>query len=109
MTEYNKVMATINIEDYPELKEDLEDLCEDDLLYIQEDGVDKYVLMPMSVFETAESIMETINNQPQTMIKVISNNGDVNPELTYDEYEKIKKQLIKTLDETFKPKADKLN
>lgn len=100
----------MDIKNYPNLKEDLDELESDDFLYIQEDGKDKYVVMPMSIFEEAESLIESMNSAiPQTMIKVISNNGDVNPELTYEEYVKIKKQLIKTLDETFKPKADKLN
>lgn len=100
----------INIKDYPKLEEVLEDLEKDDLLYIQKDGKDEYVLMPMSVFEEAESLMDAINNNmPQTTVKVIRADGETNPELTYDEYEKIKKQLIKTLDETFKPKPDKLN
>lgn len=100
----------IDLKNYPKLEDALEELEKDDLLYIQKDGKDEYVVMPMSVFEEAESLMEALNgNLPQTTIKVINANGATNPELTYDEYEKIKKQLIKTLDETFKPKPDKLN
>lgn len=99
----------IDLKNYPDLKEELDSLDEDEVLYVKEDGEEKYVLIPSRIFDEAENLYETINSQPQTVVKVISADGSVNPDLTYDEYERIKKQLIKTLDETFKPKPDKLN
>ena len=40
------------------------------------------------------------------VIKILSSGG---LELSYDEYEKVKKQIMEAFDKTFKPRPEKLN
>ena len=64
--------------------------------------------MPMDLYESVEDIInlskQDITNAPN--IRIINGNDF---ELTYDEYETVKKQIIDAFEKTFKPKPEKLN
>lgn len=101
----------IDIKKLKAIKEDLDNLGEDDpVLYVSDKGDAKYVLMPIELFDEIEEILnpyvEEDNPSDSASIKVISSNPF---ELSYDEYEQIKEQILKAFDKTFKPKPEKLN
>lgn len=97
----------IDINKLSEIKADLDEMNENDALFIDEDGKTKYAIMPIERFDKAEELLDMFNDtdkfKPQ--IKVIGTNEDI----TYEEYEKIKASINEVIDKTFKPKAEKLN
>ena len=79
------------------------------MLFISEKGNDKYVVMPIDLYETVEETLALYNEDnlvQNPQIKIINAN---NFELSYDEYETVKKQIMDAFDRTFKPKPEKLN
>ena len=78
---------------------DVLDSNEDDAVYITEDGNVKYVML------TSEEYDSLVEKMPSASIRVLNPMGDI----TYDEYEEIKRQVLEALDKTFKPKPEKLN
>ena len=78
---------------------DVLDSNEDDTVYITEDGSVKYVML------TSEEYDLLVEKMPSASIRVLNPMGDI----TYDEYEEIKRQVLEALDKTFKPKPEKLN
>jgi len=89
------------------IKEDLDSLKDNETLNIlEDDGKIKYVIIPAKALEEASQLVENFNS-PHTEVRVISPEGK--PELTYEEYEHIKKEIIKSIDAAFKPKPEKLN
>ena len=96
----------IDIKELNDLRDKLEDLEEDDVLFVEENGEKKFAIMTMSQYEMIEAILNPNKITSAPNVRVI-NTGDI--ELTYDEYEKVKKQLIEVIDKTFKPKPEKLN
>lgn len=97
----------IDIKSLENIKNDLSSLNENDALYIEENGIVKYAIMPIEKFDKAEdllSLMEGIDgNAPK--VKVIGANEDI----SYEEYERIKALIMEAVEKTFKPKAEKLN
>ena len=97
----------IDINKLNEIKAELEEMHENDALFIDEDGKTKYAIMPIERFDRAEELLEMLDdmNSVKPEIKVIGSNEDI----TYEEYERIKASIIEVIDKTFKPKAEKLN
>ena len=103
---YNLVMS-IDLNKLEQIKDELDALSEDEVLYVNDDGKAKYVLMPIEMYENIEEMMSFLNSpvfNPQ--VKVV-NNGDF--ELSYDEYERIKNQIMEIVEKTLMPKPEKLN
>ena len=98
-------MKRIDIDEVENLKDTLDELEDSEFLYLSEDGVEKYLVIPTKLLEQMNSYMSSFEDG-HGAVQIISPNP-VN--LTYDEYEAIKKQLNKVLDETFKPNPEKLN
>ena len=98
-------MNSVDIKELENIKDKLESLEEDDILFVDDDGETRYVLMPVEHYDYIEEVVsQTQNMMPR--IKII-NSEDF--ELTYDEYEAVKKQLNDMIEKTFKPKPEKLN
>ena len=98
-------MNSVDIKELENIKDKLESLEEDDILFVDDDGEIRYVLMPVEHYDYIEEVVsQTQNMMPR--IKII-NSEDF--ELTYDEYEAVKKQLNDMIEKTFKPKPEKLN
>ena len=98
---------SIDINRIKDIKEELVALKEDDILYVNEDQKAKYVIMPVELYDSLEEAMALLDSplmSPQ--VKVI-NSDDF--ELSYDEYERIKNQLVEIIEKTLMPKPEKLN
>ncbi len=96
----------IDIKKLDSIKKELESLDKDDTLYITENGSAKYALMPIDVYDALMEEEQEDFNLALPSIKVV---GPSNIELSYDEYEAVKKRIIDAFDKTFKPKREKLN
>ena len=94
-------------EDSKEFK-DLAELKDRDVLYIDENGITKYAIMPIDAYDKADEIL-SLYEESKNMnanVKVI---GADNEDITYEEYERIKALIMEAVEKTFKPKAEKLN
>ena len=102
-------MKNIDIEKLHSLKEILKDFKEDDVSFIEENGEPKFVIMPVSQFDYLESLEsfsdESLSDTSKSSVKILTSI----PELTFEEYENIKSQLLDSLEKTLKPKKEKLN
>lgn len=97
----------IDINKLENIKQDLDELNQDDVLYIDENGQTKYAIMPIEKYDKAEDVLamfDGFENGPK--VKVIGANQE---DLTYEEYERIKTLIMDAVEKTFKPKAEKLN
>lgn len=96
----------VDIKKLKNIKEELENL-EDDVLYIEQEGVSRFVVMPIEEYEEYEQLMNLINdNSNKPLVKVA---GPKDIELTYEQYEDIRKQIMDAVDQAFKPNPEKLN
>ena len=100
----NLKIKLLIIGDGPELDE----LKQEDVLYIDENGCTKYAIIPVEFYDKLEDLKqlseEFSNNMPQ--VKVI---GPETEELTYEEYERVKSMILDAIEKAFKPSAEKLN
>lgn len=102
-------MNSIDIKKLDAIKNELDNLEEDDVLFINEEGKEKYVLMPIDLYDSIDETLalydeDKLLKNPQ--IRIINANSF---ELSYDEYENVKKQIMDAFEKTFKPKPEKLN
>ena len=94
----------IDINKLSEIKNELDSLSEEDVLFIDDQGKTKYVIAPIELYDRIEDLLGSYDYNPQ--VKVI-NSEDF--ELSYDEYERIKKQIMDLVEKTLMPKPEKLN
>lgn len=101
-------MKNIDIKDLYEIKEDLD--CIEDVIFVDDNNETKYAILPIDEYDDLVSLKDMVEdklgNLKEPSVKIISNKDS---ELTYEEYEKIRKQLVDVFDATFKPKPEKLN
>lgn len=98
----------IDIKRISEIKDELDSLSEDDVLFIDEDGTTKYAITPVEFYDKAEDVLSTIEAMDAMTPKVkIIGAGD--GEMTYEEYERVKRLINDAVEKAFKPKAEKLN
>ncbi len=103
---YNGFNMNIDIERLKEIKDELDAMNESDVLFIDEDRKAKYVIMPVELYDTLEDLLNVLNAQAPASVRIAA------PEeidLSYDEYERIKKQIMEAVEKTFMPKPEKLN
>lgn len=103
---YNGFNMNIDIERLKEIKEELDAMNETDVLYIDQDRKAKYVIMPVELYDTLEDLLNVLNTPVSASVRIAA------PEeidLSYDEYERIKKQIMEAVEKTFMPKPEKLN
>lgn len=105
---YNGFMLNIDIKELKEIKEELDELHADDAIFVEENGDTKFVILPIEQFDELESYRDLLDGKVENgaAVKIVSNQKN---ELTYEEYEKIRKQLVDIFDKTFKPNPEKLN
>ena len=96
----------VDIKKLESIRKELESLDEDDVLFIEDDGKADYVLMRTEYYDYIDGILKQAQGIMSPKVKVISAED---LELTYDEYEAVKKQLNDIIEQTFKPKPEKLN
>ena len=98
---------SIDINRIKDVMEELQSLKEDEVLYVSEDQKTKYVIMPIELYDSldeAKQLLDSSFMNPQ--VKVL-NSDDF--ELSYDEYERIKNQIMEIVEKTLMPKPEKLN
>ena len=87
--------------------EAVRDMCaRNDILYIEEDGKAKYAVVPIELFDQLEDVLTMMNTPFDTSVRIAAPDEI---DLTYDEYERIKKQIMEAVEKTFMPKPEKLN
>lgn len=101
-------MLKIDINELKNIKDDLKSLDDDEVAFIEEENETKFVIMPAGQYDELESFRSFLDEGrvKTSNVKIITNATN---ELTYDEYEKIKKQLIEVIDKTLKPNPEKFN
>ena len=96
----------IDIERIREVKDELDALSQNDVLYIEEDGKAKFAVIPIEMYDQLEDVLMMMNTPFDASVRIAAP-GDI--DLTYDEYERIKKQIMEAVEKTFMPKPEKLN
>lgn len=98
----------IDINKLENIRQELSELKDNDVLYIDEDGKTKYAIMAIEAYDRADDILSLFdeNKGLNANVKVIGAN---NEDITYEEYERIKALIMEAVEKTFKPKAEKLN
>ena len=98
---------SIDINRISDIRDELEALGERDVLFVNEDGKARYVLMPVEMYDSLEELNVLLDSpvmNPQ--VKIV---GPDDFELSYDEYERIKNQIMEIVEKTLMPKPEKLN
>lgn len=96
----------LDIKNLENLREELENLEEEDTLYINNDGVTKFAVIPIDRYDIAVDLLSAAtDDQTMPKVKIIGQDS----ELSYEEYERIKALIMDAVEKTFKPKAEKLN
>ncbi len=99
-------MANIDINRLDELKDELEFLEQDDVLFIEDGGQERFAVVPIELFNSVEDFLQLLNEASAgPVVRVDSANLD----LSYDEYERIKNQIMEMVEKTLMPKPEKLN
>ena len=96
----------VDIKKLKNIKEELDNLSKDDVLFVEEKGISKYVLLPIELYDEVEDIVKFSQEMNKPQVRIVNNN-DI--DLSYEEYEQIKSQIMEAVDKTFKPKPEKLN
>ncbi|MBQ6493079.1 MAG: hypothetical protein IJI92_04365 [Erysipelotrichaceae bacterium] len=100
-------MYNIDIERIKDIKDELDSLRENDVLFVDENGKSRYVVMPIELYDAIEDVaMMAASTVAMPQVR-IANPEDI--ELSYDEYERIKKQIMDAVEKTLMPKPEKLN
>lgn len=101
----------IDIKKIENIKQDLDELKENQALFIDENGQTKYAIVPVQTYDDYEEALSVMNelkelNENSTQVKIV---GVDSQEVTYEEYERIKTTVMEAIEKTFKPKAEKMN
>ena len=96
----------LDLEKLELLQDELDCLDENDFVFLCENGQKKYAVVPIEMFEILEELSATFDDlYTSPVVRVDSENLD----LTYDEYERIKQQIMEAVEKTLMPKPEKLN
>ena len=96
-------MATIDLERIKDIEEELENLEETEVLFVEENGVEKYAIMNIHYYDMIEEVAAMLQ-APQVNIA-----RPEDFELSYDEYERVKNPIMDIVEKTLMPKPEKLN
>lgn len=99
----------IDIKRLENIKDQLDQLDDNEVLFIDDNLNTKYVIMPIDMYDKAEELLNMFDDARANEIKVKVVSPNTGNELTYEEYEKIKTTIMEAVEKTFKPKAEKLN
>ncbi|MBR2787895.1 MAG: hypothetical protein IKD94_01905 [Erysipelotrichaceae bacterium] len=96
-------MAAIDLERIKDIEEELENLEDTEVLFVEENGMQKYAIMNIHFYDMIEEVV-TMLQTPQVNIA-----KPEDFELSYDEYERVKNQIMDIVEKTLMPKPEKLN
>ena len=106
---YNEAMNVIGFDEIRDLREEVEALGAEEVLFIGENDTPKAVVMPYELYAQIEDLAAALTSSQDGSVAQVRV-AAMNPiDMTYDEYETVKKQIIEALDKNFKPKPEKLN
>ena len=97
----------IDIEKLKEIREELDQMAESDVLFVTENNAEKYAIIPIELYDAVEDVLSVMNDPVFVPQVKISGNQEI--ELSYDEYERIKEQILEAVEKTLMPKPEKLN
>lgn len=102
-------MKTIKIKTIKELKEAIKGLDEDCIKFLIDDK--SFVAVSNEGYDLICMVEELMEDEEKNndMVKVVTNNANLNDELSFDQYESLKKQVVDALDKALKPHIEKLN
>ena len=99
-------MANIELSKLELLQDELDFLQDGDFVFLTENGEKQYAVVPMEMFRVLEELETMFDDTlASPVVKVNSENLD----LSYDEYERIKEQIMEAVEKTLMPKPEKLN
>lgn len=98
------MQTNIDIKKLENIKDQLDSLNNEDVLFVDEEGQTKYAIIPIMTYDLVEEMLSSNMNEGPKVIMA----GD-KTELTYEEYERIKVAIMEMVEQTLKPKAEKLN
>ena len=97
----------VDIEKLKLNREELEEMSESDVLFVTENNTEKYAIIPIALYDAVEDVLTTLNDPVFVPQVRIASNQEI--ELSYDEYERIKEQILEAVEKTLMPKPEKLN
>lgn len=98
------MQTNIDVKQIENIKNQLDSLNNEDVLFVNEDGQTKYAIIPIASYDLVEEMLSSnLNEAPKVILA-----GD-KTELTYEEYERVKGAIMDLVEQTLKPKAEKLN
>ncbi|MBQ1507911.1 MAG: hypothetical protein IIZ47_00680 [Erysipelotrichaceae bacterium] len=95
----------INWKELEDLKDELEILGDDEVLSILKDGEERFVVLTKAHFDEIRDLAVMIEEARKNPIQVFPEDF----EISYEEYEAVKEQIIDALEKTLLPKPEKLN
>ena len=99
-------MVLLDLEQLELLQDELDALDQDEYVFLTENGEKKYAVIPMELYNLLEEFQMMFDDTYSSpLVKVDSANLD----LSYDEYERIKEQIMEAVEKTLMPKPEKLN
>lgn len=99
----------IDIKKLKGISKELDELKNDEVMFVNDNGTSRFVVMPIEMYEMVEDLYkdeEESNELLNPQIKIVGPEGF---QLSYDEYENVKKQINDAFEKIFKPKPEKLN
>ncbi|MBQ6478795.1 MAG: hypothetical protein IJI44_05425 [Erysipelotrichaceae bacterium] len=97
----------IDIEKLKQIREELDRMSENDILFVTENNVEKYAIVPIELYDAVEDMFSSFSEGGYVPQVKIASNQEI--ELSYDEYERIKEQILEAVEKTLMPKPEKLN
>ncbi|MBQ1477621.1 MAG: hypothetical protein IIZ33_05705 [Erysipelotrichaceae bacterium] len=96
----------IDIKELENIYPELDDLNDEEALYVTENGEDRFVILSAAHYEAIEGLARMIEEAQKNPVRVV---GNEDFDITYEEYEAVKEQIIEALEKTLMPKPEKLN
>ena len=102
---YNEVME-IELSKLKDIREELESLQDHEVLTVEENGEKRFAVLPWSHYEQIEELSMMIADANKNPVQMVTGG---NFDISYEEYESIRDQIIEALEKTLMPKPEKLN
>ena len=104
-------MEKIVIKNIEDLKKLIKTINEDEAYHIELDDDQSFYAISEDDYDLLVSIKEFLDEEVRAEkglpVKIVSNT--TNDQLSFEQYETLKKQINEALEQTLKPKAEKLN
>ncbi len=96
----------VDIERVSGIIDELDQLKESDVLFIDENGESRFAIIPIETYDAIDDMLAMFNDASRMQVQIAN---PENIELSYDEYERSKQQIMDVVEKTLMPKPEKLN